>query len=149
MAADVAQRENSRIKRYASAFSNILIGQLLLCLYCLCLSTFMPLLPLPVHFPNSNIQPYGPHPSHTQQIRVTRANQHYTKHKDIKHSQHTKFTIHKTTNSQTDKIKMSNKVIKAIRHGETEKQRENLISVQRETERGLYSHSQSTTKSKM
>ena len=44
---------------------------------------------------------------------------------------------------------MSNKVIKAIRHGETEKQRENLISVQRETERGLDSHSQSTTKPKM
>ena len=29
--------------------------------------------------------------------------------KDIKHSQHTKFTIHKTANSQTDKVKMSNK----------------------------------------
>ena len=32
--------------------------------------------------------------------------------KHIKYSQHTKFTIHKKTNSQTNKVKMSNKVRK-------------------------------------
>ena len=80
-------------------------------LYYLC----MPLLPLPVHFPNSNIPPYSPmapiHPPLNRQesqepINITQ------NIKDIKHSQHTKFTIHKMTNSQTDKVERSNKVIK-------------------------------------
>ena len=80
-------------------------------LYYLC----MPLLPPPIHFPNSKIPPHDPkvpiHPPLNKQesqepINITQ------NIKNIKHSQQKKFTIHKTTNSQTDKVKMSNKVIK-------------------------------------
>ena len=55
------------------------------------------------------------------------------------------------TNSQTDKVKMSNKVIKSRklqfkkkeRESDKERERESLISVQREGERELCTHSQS------
>ena len=92
----------------------------------------MPLLSLPVHFPNSNIPPHGPMapiypPLNRQELKEPiNIPQNI---KNIKHSQHTKLTIHKTTNSQTNKVIK----VKAIRHREIE--RESHFSSKRNRER--------------